>query len=175
MTLRHAGNETMPKHADVFFHVNANSAKFFWENREKESPQRLDFVAMTRPTLKIRQAMLYLQTPASLPEGISHFLEAHTTSRLQGSPAGCGGLHWGGVKARIQTLPSLQSASFLHSSAAKEATGRDNEAITAIGNKNFFNIVRPFLMVRDGNNLVWFKKNQVRRESRAISLMARSL
>ena len=35
----------------------------------------------------------HLQAPTSLPAGTSHFLEAHTVSRLHGAPAGCGGLH----------------------------------------------------------------------------------
>ncbi len=34
----------------------------------------------------------YLQAPASLPAGISHFLEIHTASRLQAAPAACGAL-----------------------------------------------------------------------------------
>jgi hypothetical protein len=56
----------------------------------------------------------YLQIPASLPAGTSHFPETHTASRLHGAPAGCGGLHTGGVKANMQTLPPVQSLSLLH-------------------------------------------------------------
>ncbi|MDS4028536.1 MAG: hypothetical protein RKO66_00445 [Candidatus Contendobacter sp.] len=72
-------------------------------------------------------------------------MEAHTVSRLQGSPAGCGALHTGGVNAKMQTFPSLQSASLLHSSAAKDACAKDTAAIIAIGNRNFLNMLFPFL------------------------------
>jgi hypothetical protein len=49
-----------------------------------------------------------------------HFFDAHTTSRLQGAPAACGGLQTCGVTAKMQTVPTLQSASALHSFAAKD-------------------------------------------------------
>ncbi|CDI04475.1 hypothetical protein BN873_980076 [Candidatus Competibacter denitrificans Run_A_D11] len=64
--------------------------------------------------LKNSKARCYLQMPASLPVGISHFLETHTTSRLHGAPAAWGGLQTGGVKANMHTSPFLQSLSSLH-------------------------------------------------------------
>jgi hypothetical protein len=74
---------------------------------------------------------------------MSHFLEAHTTSRLQAAPAACGGLQTCGVTATMQSLPSLQSASALHSSAAKDAEDiKDKERIIAVDNKNFLSMVR---------------------------------
>jgi hypothetical protein len=74
---------------------------------------------------------------------MSHFFEAHTTSRLQGAPAACGGLQTCGVTAKMQTLPSLQSASALHSSAAKDADDiNDKEWIIAVDNKTFLSMVR---------------------------------
>jgi hypothetical protein len=74
---------------------------------------------------------------------MSHFFDAHTTSRLQGAPAACGGLQTCGVTAKMQTVPTLQSASALHSSAAKDADDiKDKERIIAVDNKNFLSMVR---------------------------------
>ena len=73
---------------------------------------------------------------------MSHFFEAHTTSRLQGAPAACGGLQTCGVTAKMQTLPSLQSASVLHSSAANADDIKDKERIIAVDNKNVLSMVR---------------------------------
>ena len=139
----------------VYYENNANCITSIpsWAPEEK-NPRRPGWATINCLPSKNQGQLIYLQTPISLPAGISHFLEAHTTSRLQGSPAGCGGLHCGGVKAKIQTLPSLQSASLLHSSAAKAVSGRDSDAITAIGNRYFLRIFGPFLMVRDRNDLI---------------------
>jgi hypothetical protein len=87
---------------------------------------------------------------------MSHFFEAHTTSRLQGAPAACGGLQTCGVTAKMQTLPSLQSVSALHSSAAKDAGDiKDKERIIAVDNKNFLTMVRYLSRcdVNDGGTL----------------------
>ena len=72
-----------------------------------------------------------------------HFFEAHTTSRLQGAFVACGGLQTCGVTAKMQKLPTLQSASAWHSSAAKAADDiKDKERIIAVDNKNFLSMVR---------------------------------
>jgi hypothetical protein len=76
---------------------------------------------------------------------MSHFFEAHTTSRLQGAPAACGGLQTCGVNAKTQIVPSLQSASVLHSSAAKDADDiKDMERTVVVRNIMFLNISLPF-------------------------------
>ncbi len=93
------------------------------------------------PAPLVMKQIYYLQVPASLPAGISHFLDAQAWSRLQVAPAGCGALQRCGVKAITHTVPSLQSLSSLHSvSAAKEMVDNDMETIRAVDNKNLLSI-----------------------------------
>jgi hypothetical protein len=80
-------------------------------------------------------------------------LEMQTASRLQMAPAGCGALHTCGVKAKMQTLPSLQSLSAWHSSLAasaeKPTCDTDIDAIIAIDNKSFLTMFLPSGLIVD--------------------------
>ena len=56
------------------------------------APRRRGAIEGEGPCRRPPPAIAHLQAPTSLPLGMSHFLEAQTTSRLQDAPAACGGL-----------------------------------------------------------------------------------